>query len=139
MSRIKCIEEQLREGGLKVTPKRVAMYNYICSTKEHPTAETIYKNIKVDYPKISVSTVYRNLKSMVEIGVIKEIYIENNFKRFDADTSDHIHLICNVCKSVKDSSGSINIGKILKKAEKYDDYKIEKEEIILRGICKNCW
>ena len=40
----------LKSNNLKVTPQRLAIYSYLCSTEEHPSAETIYSSLKEDYP-----------------------------------------------------------------------------------------
>ena len=47
-----------REKKLKLTPQRLAVYKYLMSTNEHPSAEIIYKSLQPEYPTMSLATVY---------------------------------------------------------------------------------
>ena len=51
----------LRERGFKVTPQRLAVYNALAHTTEHPSAETLYQELLPDYPTMSLATVYKSL------------------------------------------------------------------------------
>ena len=63
--------------GLKRSKQRDAIVNYLRSTKEHPTADTIYMNVKKEIPNISLGTVYRNLNLLVACGDIIKISCDN--------------------------------------------------------------
>ncbi|MFI3175733.1 MAG: transcriptional repressor [Bacillota bacterium] len=52
---MKEITQMLREKNIKVTPQRVAVYNMLLNTEEHPDAETIYKSLEETNPTISVA------------------------------------------------------------------------------------
>ena len=58
-----CIMENItsifREKKLKLTPQRLAVYKYLMSTNEHPSAEIIYKSLQPEYPTMSLATVYK--------------------------------------------------------------------------------
>ena len=54
-----------KEKKLKLTPQRLAVYKYLISTKEHPSAETIYTALQPTYPTMSLATVYKALKTLV--------------------------------------------------------------------------
>ena len=58
---------------LNYSRQREAIYNYLLSTKKHPTAETIFQAVQQDYPKISLATVYRNLTVLEEAGQVQRI------------------------------------------------------------------
>ena len=56
---------------------RNSIYQYLCRTKEHPSAEMIFNDLKGDLPNLSLGTVYRNLKQLEEIGrVIRVTTVE---------------------------------------------------------------
>ena len=55
-------------AAMRYSKQREAIRTYLLSTKSHPTAEAVYYNIKNEYPKISLGTVYRNLNLLVEQG-----------------------------------------------------------------------
>ena len=74
-----------KEKKLKLTPQRLAVYQYLKSTSEHPSAETIYKSLQPNYPTMSLATVYKTLKTLVEIGLVQELNVgEGNF-RYDGN------------------------------------------------------
>jgi len=58
---------------LNYSRQREAIYNYLLSTKTHPTAEAVYQVVQQDYPKISLATVYRNLALLEETGQVQRI------------------------------------------------------------------
>ena len=66
--------QMLREKGLKVTPQRIAVYNMLCHTVEHPNAEMIYKTLEPDHPTMSLATVYKTLDAFKHLGLVQELY-----------------------------------------------------------------
>ncbi len=87
---------------VKYSRQREAIKNYLMSTKEHPTAETVYEAIREVYPNISLGTVYRNLTFLVEHGEAVRIQCGEDRDRFDGNATKHYHFICNQCGCVKD-------------------------------------
>ncbi|SQB89846.1 Zinc uptake regulation protein [Clostridium tetanomorphum] len=91
-----------KEKKLKLTPQRIAVYRYLKSTKEHPSAEVIYKALQPEYPTMSLATVYKALKTLVEVNLIQEINVgEGNF-RYDGNICPHSHIQCLQCGRVDD-------------------------------------
>ena len=94
--------EQLKEKGLKVTPQRVAIYEAIVKSKNHPTAENVIEYIKANHPNISVGTVYKVLDSFVENELLKKVKTEKDIMRYDAVLSNHHHLYCTETERIED-------------------------------------
>ena len=126
-----------REKNLKLTPQRYAIYKYLLSTKSHPSAEMIYDNIIMDYPTMSLATVYKTVKTLSEIGLVKELNVgEDNF-RFDANVSKHSHIVCLSCGRVDDME-NVDFSFLNKEAEKLSDYKIREHQLYFYGYCPEC-
>ena len=89
---------------------RNSIYKYLCGTKEHPSAEMIYNDLKGDLPNLSLGTVYRNLKQLEEIGRVIKVTTVDNHERYDANCEDHVHLVCERCGRVIDMDGNTNGG-----------------------------
>lgn len=68
----------------------------------HPTAETVYALAKRHLPSIALGTVYRNLSKMSESGEIVKIPVPDGPDRFDAEISDHMHILCVCCGKIYD-------------------------------------
>ena len=57
---------------LKYSRQRESIKNYLDTHRIHPTAETVYADMRKDFPNISLGTVYRNLNRSEERRVGKE-------------------------------------------------------------------
>ncbi len=120
--------------GLKLTPQRIAIIEYLEGNKEHPSAEDIYNALKPKFPSMSFATVYNTLEVLVKKGVVKELNVESSRKRFDPSTEPHHHFFCKKCKKVIDVENHINIPV----PEQLKDFKIEDIQIIFYGLCPEC-
>ena len=86
---------------VKYSRQREAIRNRLAGRLDHPTAETLYAELKNDYPNLSLATVYRNLKQMAENGEIGSISTESA-TRYDPNTMPHSHFFCRKCGCVLD-------------------------------------
>lgn len=87
---------------LKYSRQRESIKKFLMSRTDHPTAETIYENLREEYPKISLATVYRNLSLLTDIGEIRTISTGVGPDRFDGNILPHYHFICRHCGQVID-------------------------------------
>lgn len=88
------LKEHLSSHGLKVTSQRLAIYQTLLKSEEHPSAEKIFEKISQEHPSISLATVYKTLETLVEAGLAKKVKTANDLLRFDAKTGNHNHLYC---------------------------------------------
>ena len=115
---------------------RDMIYDYLCGTKEHPSADTIYRSLKPSLPSLSMGTVYANLKLFEEQGIAIRVANVNGNERYDANTDDHVHFVCDKCGSVIDiMDADIQNAK---KACQVGQAKINSIQIILHGTCEKC-
>ena len=89
-------------AATKYSRQRECIKEYLSSTKEHPTADTIYMKVREIYPNISLGTVYRNLSLLAERGEIVKLSCGDGCDRFDGNTAPHYHFICKHCGRVID-------------------------------------
>ena len=82
--------------------KRSAILEYLRSTCAHPSAETVYTDLKQQIPDLSMGTVYRNLNLFRQQGLASVVATVRGVERFDANTAPHVHFICSECDSVID-------------------------------------
>jgi Fur family transcriptional regulator, peroxide stress response regulator len=121
--------------GLKLTPQRLAILEYIDGNKEHPSAEDIYKAVSVNFPTMSFATVYNTLETLRQRGKVMCLSIDPNKKRFDPNTEPHHHLICTKCKKVADVHAEFNLD-IPEKLN--SDFHITGNHIEFYGVCSDC-
>ena len=72
---------------------RDIIYNYLYETKAHPSAEMIYNDLKIVLPKLSLKTVYTNLRFFEEHGKVVRVANVNGSDRYDANCEEHVHLV----------------------------------------------
>lgn len=88
--------------ALKYSRQRESIKDFLMTTKEHPTADTVYMNVRKEYPNISLGTVYRNLTLLADMGEIVRLHLGDGTDHFDACTKPHYHFVCTECGKVSD-------------------------------------
>ena len=78
----------------RYSKQRELIYENLKARCDHPTAETIYTELKKDNPGLSLGTVYRNLNFLAEAKLIRKLDVGQTTVHFDADLSAHHHFIC---------------------------------------------
>jgi len=107
------------------------------STDSHPTADWIYEQIKKDFPRLSLGTVYRNLSILTRQGLVKKIHFGSTFDRFEANVKPHYHLICESCGKICDFEMTI-YENINEQAKQLTNFNINHHKIEFFGICEDC-
>ncbi len=85
--------------------QRAAIVEAIRSTTEHPAAEDVYERTKKVIPRLSLGTVYRNLKQLTQQGEIQELDLGAPVSRYDGNPEKHSHFLCQPCGRVLDVDG----------------------------------
>ena len=122
---------------IKHSRQREAIRENLMNRYDHPTAETVYMDIKEDFPNISLGTVYRNLSLLSDLGEIQKIVTGNGPDRFDGNPAPHSHFQCRTCSSVLDLPFEYN-EELNKQASKSFAGIIEGHVIQFSGLCPSC-
>jgi Fur family transcriptional regulator, peroxide stress response regulator len=133
--RAEAIKRSLESSGLRCTPQRYAVMEFLTGHPGHPTAAEIFESVNRLDPRSSRATTYNNLRDLVEAGLVREVAVEGRAARFDAKGTRHHHFICDRCGNVED-------------LEWYDVPKpvpaslgkrvLRESELIFRGLCAKC-
>lgn len=120
---------------VKKTAQTKFIYNFIKSTKRHPSAEEIFNEASQNLPYITRATVYNVLRRLLKSGEVKELYIKKGLTVFDGNTSSHPHLKCKVCGRVEDIEVP-GFEKIVDEiTEKYRNADVE---LNVYSVCDEC-
>jgi|SRR5690625_4624271 len=127
----------LKKSGVRITPQRHAVLEYLLTSQSHPTADEIYKALESKFPNMSVATVYNNLRILKELGLVKELTYGDNSSRFDSSTDEHYHIICEDCGKIVDFHYP-TLDEIESLAEKVSGFEISHHRMELYGVCNDC-
>lgn len=128
---------KLKATGVRMTPQRHAILSYLLSTKEHPSVDEIYKALEPKFPNLSVATVYNNLKVFLETGLVRELTYGDGASRFDADMSEHYHVICDHCGKIEDFEYS-SLEDVENAATKQTSFTVDRHRVEVYGVCADC-
>lgn len=122
----------------RYSKKRQAILDLLKQTKEHPGAESIYRQLKPVYPDLSLGTVYRNLKEMDEDGTIASVAVVNDRERFDGRNDPHTHAICTECGKIIDLDTITLPPDLLSRAGEASEFSIAYAKLQFVGVCDEC-
>jgi Fe2+ or Zn2+ uptake regulation protein len=129
------IRKSLEASGLRCTPQRYAVMEFLMTHKGHPTAAEIFQAVNRRDPRCSRATTYNNLRDLVEAGLVREVAVEGRAARFDAKGARHHHFICDRCGNVED----LEWYEVPRPASRSLGRRILRQyELIFRGLCTRC-
>ncbi len=130
------IVQTLRDKGLRVTPQRFAVYSNLLARADHPTAEQILGDLNQAAPTSSQATVYSSLQALRDVGLVREVLLEEGICRYDANVAPHHHFRCSSCGAIEDIAWeqfqNISLDQ-LRPGLQVEDY-----EVTVRGLCDRC-
>ncbi len=128
------LRDQLNDCGKRLTKQRLIILNYLRQVTSHPTAQTIYAQVRKQIPNISLGTVYRNLKFLVDHHYIIQLHTEDDKTHYDGNNGDHIHFICERCGQIMDIMDTNYLNR--QKLKKYGTPHISICKVY--GVCHQC-
>lgn len=118
---------------MRNTKQKEVILQIVNQSYNHPTALDIYEKARKIIPDISLGTVYRNLKLLIELKQIRLIKMKDNTNRFDRIDDKHSHFICLKCGKIIDIYENY-----LENKKVVDENIVMDYEIYFKGICKSC-
>jgi Fe2+ or Zn2+ uptake regulation protein len=130
------LTELFRARGLKVTPQRVGIFQALHGSREHPTAEAVHDQVRVEMPTISLRTVYQTLNDLASMGELGQLELGTGSARFDPTLEPHQHLVCDRCGSVQDVHADLTDVRV--PSVELDGFRVATTEVVFRGVCADC-
>ena len=131
--RLEAEKQLLQDNGIRVSHQRLLILDYLSKNYKHPSAETIFTDLKKIDPVISQATVYNTLKIFTAKSIVKELDFNLTSKRYEFAKDRHSHFICEKCGKIIDLKDNNDY-----KIEELSDYEIESVDITYRGLCPDC-
>ena len=122
--------------GIKPSVQRIAIMDYLCEHRTHPSIEDIYLALCNDIPTLSKTTVYNTLKLFVEHGAAQMLTINEKNVNYDGDVSPHAHFLCKKCGKIHDLPACKEEEQM--NAISRSGFKVEEVHQYYKGICPAC-
>lgn len=135
----------LKKKGLKVTNQRVMVLSVLSKHPgAHMTTEQIYDLVKIEYPEIGLTTVYRILQLLLELELIDKVNLDDGYIRYEIRSNSgdkakhhHHHLVCVECGKVISFNDDM-LDRLENKIKETMDFDVVDHEVKFYGYCSQC-
>lgn len=126
------------EHAPKQFRKRNAILACLRQSNAHPSAETLFAQLKSEIPDLSMGTVYRNLSLFKQQGLVSSVATVNGVERFDGNTDPHVHFICTGCDAVIDLKDLQVPEALSQAASACCGGRVDGCQLSFTGLCREC-
>jgi Fe2+ or Zn2+ uptake regulation protein len=129
--------ELFRASGRKVTAQRQCIFRVLQGNVSHPSAESVYDQVRAEMETISLKTVYQTLNELVDLGEVHALDLGTGMVRFDPNVdAAHHHLVCRSCGKIRDLD--VDFDQLAVPVEATQGYEVRSAEVVFRGLCEEC-
>jgi Fur family peroxide stress response transcriptional regulator len=126
-----------KQAGLTATHQRTVIYRVLVESRDHPSPELVYERVSREIPEISRATVYKNIHTFIDAGLLREVSELHQTNRLDANLERHHHLICTRCQKVVDYHDD-KLDRIRASKPEPDGFQVTEYRVEARGLCPAC-
>jgi Fur family peroxide stress response transcriptional regulator len=134
---MEALVKKLRAGHIAVTPQRLAVLGNLKNRRDHPTAEDIYREVRLHLPAISFNTVYKILEVFCRKGLALKVNPLHEVAHYDGEIMEHAHLICRRCHHIVDLAWRAAPALPLSGMD-LQGFQVEHQSLVLWGLCPQC-
>jgi Fur family transcriptional regulator, peroxide stress response regulator len=125
----------LRARGKRLTRPRRLILDLVRSTDAHPSAALVYREVRRHLPRVSLATVYRNLRMLAAEGLLSE-RADAGGTRFDGNTDPHDHFTCVACGRIYDVPSAAR--RVAPRVAFRPGFEVHGQRIEFYGRCDTC-
>ena len=131
-------QHELREKGLRLTPQRELVLKAVRELG-HATPEEIANKVREEHPGINLSTVYRNLETLENVGLVQHTHLGHGGATYHASEElTHLHLVCEVCGAIGDAPIEVAANFVQNLADDYG-FHTDVTHFAIAGTCAACY
>jgi Fur family transcriptional regulator, ferric uptake regulator len=130
-------DDALRASGYRVTPQRQLILEAV-GRLEHATPEEIYAEVRQTARGVNVSTVYRTLELLEQLGLVQHNHLHHGAPSYHlAEDAQHVHLVCRQCESVTEVDQAA-VRPLLAALEQDVGFLTDVGHLTVFGLCADC-
>lgn len=136
--RLDIFTSALQRAGLRLTPQRRAVCEYLANTDQHPSPYQVYADVTRAHPEVSRATVYNTLNTLQQLGAIVELSFGADHTHYDTNPEPHINLICLRCHKIVDFAGELSLEPVNLRILQETGFQSAAAKVDLVGFCAGC-
>ena len=129
---------KIRKRGGRLTSHRLALLHLLAVSEGHPNAAQLYEKLRLQFPTVSLATIYKILTLLKDEGEGLEIDLHDDSHYDGAKPYPHPHLICNRCGNILDGDETQSFAKFNQEIEEKYGFQITRPQLVFYGVCQNC-
>lgn len=131
------LQEQLRARGYRLTPQRELVLQAVTELG-HATPEDALTWIRDRSSGVNISTVYRTLELLEELGLVRHAHLSHGSPTYHAaSAAEHVHLVCRGCERVIEVEPT-TVGPLVGTLERELGFVADVGHLTIFGVCKEC-
>jgi Fur family transcriptional regulator, ferric uptake regulator len=130
------LRSTLHGRGKRMTTQRQLVLDAVREL-EHATPEKICGHIQQTAPAVNITTVYRTLELLSELGLVRHIHIGHGAPVYSAEDHEHLHLVCHRCGGVVEAPRDL-LDEVAMAARSRWGFELDAAHVALSGMCSAC-
>jgi Fe2+ or Zn2+ uptake regulation protein len=127
----------VRRRGGRITSARRLLLQAIFEAEEHRTAEELARVVQERAPDVHLSTIYRNLEDLQELGIVVHAHLGHGPSTYHLAAAAHGHLVCEECGAVIEVPDDLFAG-LSRSASARFGFTIDPHHFAMLGRCRGC-
>lgn len=124
------LRESLAKHGIRPSAHRLAVAEYVLTTRDHPSADRVWREVASRFPAISRATVYNTLNLFVEKGILRALHLDPESVVFDPRIETHHHFVDEKTGAIHDVDWEkVQVCNI----DQLREYDVHEYMVIMRG------
>jgi Fe2+ or Zn2+ uptake regulation protein len=131
--------EMLRKRGYRLTPQRYLILSVIQEAEGHLSIDQITERVQKRNPYVSLSTIYRTMELLRELGLVRENRLPGEQPRYEAaEGKAHHHLVCRRCRAIIHLDDTL-LGNLNEQLQEQYQFHGLTLDLVAAGYCETCW
>ena len=128
----------LRKRGLRMTPQRQLILDVVVGSHGHFAADTVHQQVVRVFADVNISTVYRTLEVLEELGVVRHTHFHDGVAQYErADTARHHHMVCSRCGAEAEVALEV-LQPLADELKRRYGFEADLAHSAITGLCRRC-
>ncbi len=134
---VESVLARLAEGNGRRTAARQAIVEAVVSSGSHVTADDIARKVQRRFPSVNISTVYRTLEALEDLGVVDHVHLGHGRAIYHLADEEHQHLFCERCEAVVELPTQ-RLRPFLRSIQRDLGFEVDRRHFAIIGLCRRC-